>query len=341
MRQVSTVSALMPPPISGGKNIADSQVDTIIADRLSPAEQAFVRSELLTLPAAWRGTGVIIRTLDGKLHANTLGLLQASIAQQRQFTNPHSPGQSGIETIGPSALGVNSNGSHPLASPNGIPTSCPTWNLGGKTTGPFRRVYIGCEGYTTQVITFQNPDCNISDQLKTGIDFHSVIGGAYNQILTGIDAGLVYVNKPNGTPYWEEYTSFGGVFTYGAPNVPCGGGTYQIDLQIQASDNGNNQWVLGTSGGGVTPTALIIQVPSSTFTANGSNFIFRRLTGIGQKPENDYSTEFFGFLNNGNGGPNLSVPEIAFSETDVGNLSIEFQLTTENSYAEINPARLL
>jgi len=78
-------------------------------------------------------------------------------------------------------------------------------------------------------------------------------------------------------------------------------------------------------------------VTVSDFQANGSNFFFRRLTGIGQAALNIYSTEWFGFPNNGTGGPNLSSPSIAFTASEVLNLQTETQMNTTNSNAERNP----
>jgi len=82
-------------------------------------------------------------------------------------------------------------------------------------------------------------------------------------------------------------------------------------------------------------------VPSSTFPTSGSGYIFRRLFGISQYPENNTSQEWFGFAPSG-GGPNRSAPEILFTGTTVygganGPTPVQFNYDT-NAYGERYPA---
>ena len=329
----------IPPPANKSLYVSGANVDSVIDPRLSPGDKAVIRQKLLLIPPAWRGAGLIYRSMNGRLYASSLELLKMERSKQRAA-------QHSVATPGESV-------SRPLGAL--VPNACPQWNLDGHGTGPFRRVYIGCDGYNTQIINFDDgpavdgyiggDGCHISDTINQANDLHDILAGAYpTGGGGGIDAGLVFVNGSK--PYWEPYMVYNHM-----PQIGNGygcNGSFNIDLTLQAGSGGENDFVLATSftdknGGNHTDASIMQGVPASTFPTSGVGFIFRRLTSIGQVTQNLQSGEWFGFAPNaGVGGPNLSSPEILFTSTTVsggknGPTQVQFNYNT-NSYGERYPA---
>ena len=273
--------------------------------------------------------------MTGHLYASSLELLKMERSKQRSQSPLVRPNDAVTRPFGEI-----------------VPNACPQWSLDGYGTGPFRRVYIGCDGYNTQIINFEDgysggDGCHISDTINQNNDLHEILAGAYpTGGGSGIDAGLVFVNGTQ--PYWEPYLNYPGSQPQYGANFGCNG-TFQISLTLQAGSGGENEFVLATSFAGYnghnqSDTPDMQGVPSSVFPTSGVGFIFRRLTAIAQKPQNLQSHEWFGFQPNpGVGGPDLSSPEILFTATTVsggkngGNTQHQFNYNT-NSYGERYPA---
>jgi hypothetical protein len=115
-------------------------------------------------------------------------------------------------------------------------------NLGGYNTGPFRRVYIGCTGYTQQDVTFISNMCGISDYQTTSTDLHGAYLGAYTLDGNGaIDAGLIYNRKNDADPgLWQDVMLRKNVTMYGS-FFSCGLGKYSSTVLIAKSAADFNQ----------------------------------------------------------------------------------------------------
>jgi hypothetical protein len=218
-----TYEAAMPAPAGGPSlYVANADVDKVIDPRLPASDRSVIRQKLLLLPAAWRGAGLIYQSLDGHLYASNLDLLKMERSEQLVHRPVSQPGY---------AVGA----SGPIEYANG----CPQHSLGGYGTGPFRRVYIGCDGYNTQSINFDDGTgvppangCLISDTINQNNDLHEILAGAYPTAAgSGIDAGLVFVNGK--APYWEPYMHYPGFKDQTGSHYGCNE-TFQIILQLQA-----------------------------------------------------------------------------------------------------------
>jgi hypothetical protein len=312
--------------------VPDSQVDSVIDPNLSPSEHAIVKEALLAVPPSERANGIIVETPDGSLHASSRALF--AFEQQQQLQHAH------FHPSFPSDAGSAAPG---MTFPSTNAAACPTRSIGGSTSGPYRRVYIGCTGFTEQLLNFNSTHCKISDYINTGNDLHGVYTGAYG--VTGvsgeqIDAGLIYTRtslSDNGT--WQPQIILAHHATVYGSNVNCGQGGYSMTLTLNVVNSTTNQWVLGTNMSG---PIMSVQFSNSLFPSTGSNFVFRRLTAIGQDTQNFNSGEWFGFADNGSGGPDLSTPDIGYTYTAVccsGGAQVQFEggTTSPNAYAERNP----
>jgi len=173
----------------------------------------------------------------------------------------------------------------------------------------------------------------------TGTDLHGAYLGAYTiDGHGGIDAGVVYSRKGSNDPgQWQDQILRGGSPPVYGSFFPCGQGKYSSTFRIAKSGAEVNQWELQTN----TSPVILFEVPSTTFLLDGSNFIFRRLTGIGQSGNNFTSGEWFGFPGNDHDGPNLSEPDIAYQDTYAccnGTNLVQFvRQPNPNAYADRNP----
>jgi hypothetical protein len=290
-----------------GAGASSTKIDSIIDPGLPANERQIMHDALLSVPANELVHGAILRTEDGRIHATSRALLAFERKQQRLFSGSMMPSDE-----------IGGEGAHDVVG-DVRPDSCGIRNLGGQTTGEYRRVYSECEGYTQQVVTFASKRCQISDYTDTGKHLHGVYEGAYEQSGGAgvVDAGFVYKRTS---------TSDGGHWTqtmkgmYG-PNISCGIGTYSnpytLTLSLAKVSSQTIQWNFFASVGAVSGMVLMWKAPSSQFAIDGSNFVFRRLTAIALPQSLWTNGDWFGFPDNGNGGPNLSDPDIAFTSTTV------------------------
>jgi len=63
--------------------IPDSRIDVIIDPSLAPREREIMHNALLAVPPSMRSHGAILRSLDGRFHATSRGLLAFEVEQQR------------------------------------------------------------------------------------------------------------------------------------------------------------------------------------------------------------------------------------------------------------------
>lgn len=103
------------------------------------------------------------------------------------------------------------------------------------------------------------------------------------------------------------------------PTYPCAQNSYTIELDIAGipGSNTQNQAELFTGAGSMAGGPVIIDVPKTEFKLDGTSFIFRRLTGIAQHPQDFSSGEWFGFSTNFSNRPDLNAPDIAYIYTTV------------------------
>jgi hypothetical protein len=296
-----------------------SQVNAIIDPGLPASEKLLMREALLVAPTSNLAHGAILETQDGKIHASSRALLAFEREQRRLY---------GSRAFLSDATGGKSQ-----------PNTCATRNLGGQNTGEYRRVYSMCTGYTQQIITFASKRCKLTDYRLTTKMLHAVYAGAYNVSGTGgIDAGIDYTRTSASDNGRWQTTMKGMTGSF----YPCGLGTYSqpytITFTLTKVSSQMIQWNLEASVGPTTGMILMFQAPTSVYATNGSNFVFRRLTAIAEPTSQWTNGDWFGFPDNGNNGPNLSEPDIAYTSTTVDGKQL-YGGTNPIAVAERNPVQ--